>query len=211
MIFSRRKQDYSKKKDDRLIYLTADGFARLKAKLASTKKRLPALAEETRRTAAYGDRSENAEYKEAKGLLRRANAQIISLGGQINRVVVIKTGPARIAAALAAGGPNALDRVEIGSTVVLEAEGPESSRGIGGKDGSAHSTGSGLAGSPRAGARKTFEIVGSHETDPAHGRISYESPLGSALMGRSKGDKVTIDPPAGGVNGRKIYRIIKIQ
>ena len=42
-----------------------------------------------------------------------------------------------------------------------------------------------------------YTIVGSAEADPKHGRISNESPLGKALMGKGKGDVVEIEAPAG--------------
>ena len=44
---------------------------------------------------------------------------------------------------------------------------------------------------------ETYEIVGSQEADPIHGRISDESPLGRSLMGHVKGDKVTFEAPVG--------------
>lgn len=44
---------------------------------------------------------------------------------------------------------------------------------------------------------KQFEIVGSREADPAAGRISNESPMGNAFIGRRAGDTVTIDTPRG--------------
>ena len=46
---------------------------------------------------------------------------------------------------------------------------------------------------------ETFTIVGSAEVAPREGRISNESPVGVALMGRKKGDKVTVRAPAGAV------------
>lgn len=42
-----------------------------------------------------------------------------------------------------------------------------------------------------------FHIVGSQEADPMRSRVSDESPFGKALMGRSVGDTVTFDAPAG--------------
>ncbi|MGQ9668276.1 MAG: GreA/GreB family elongation factor, partial [Anaerolineae bacterium] len=39
--------------------------------------------------------------------------------------------------------------------------------------------------------------VGAAEADPTAGRISNESPLGKALMGRKVGDKVTVMAPGG--------------
>jgi transcription elongation factor GreA len=44
---------------------------------------------------------------------------------------------------------------------------------------------------------ETFSIVGSAEARPADGRISNESPVGRALLGRRKGDKVVVKVPAG--------------
>jgi len=61
------------------------------------------------------------------------------------------------------------DKVGIGSTVIIK-----------GSDG-----------------EETFTIVGSAEASPREGRISNESPVGSALMGRRKGEKVMVETPAG--------------
>ncbi len=44
---------------------------------------------------------------------------------------------------------------------------------------------------------EVYQIVGSAEADPSKGRISNESPVGRALMGRQKGDPVTVKTPAG--------------
>lgn len=42
-----------------------------------------------------------------------------------------------------------------------------------------------------------YQIVGSQEANPSVGRISDESPIGRALMGRQSGDKVTVEAPGG--------------
>jgi len=44
---------------------------------------------------------------------------------------------------------------------------------------------------------ETYRIVGAAEVDPRNGKISNESPLGSALLGRRKGDVVKVKTPAG--------------
>jgi transcription elongation factor GreA len=46
---------------------------------------------------------------------------------------------------------------------------------------------------------ETYVIVGSAEADPGNGRISNESPLGKALMGRTAGDTVAFQSPGGKV------------
>jgi transcription elongation factor GreA len=44
---------------------------------------------------------------------------------------------------------------------------------------------------------ETYRIVGAAEADPRNGKISNESPLGAALLGRRKGDAVRVQTPAG--------------
>lgn len=43
----------------------------------------------------------------------------------------------------------------------------------------------------------TYRIVGPVEADPLEGKISNESPIGAALMGKKEGDTVTITTPKG--------------
>ena len=43
--------------------------------------------------------------------------------------------------------------------------------------------------------RLSYKIVGSEEADPAGGKISNESPLGSALVGAKKGEEVDVATP----------------
>jgi transcription elongation factor GreA len=45
----------------------------------------------------------------------------------------------------------------------------------------------------------TYEIVGSAEADPANSRLSNESPVGRALIGRKKGETVEVSVPAGAI------------
>ena len=54
--------------------------------------------------------------------------------------------------------------------------------------------------------KETYFVVGRAESNPAEGKISYESPLGSALMGHGKGDQVDVLAP-GGVFSVKILKI----
>ncbi|UCH35637.1 MAG: transcription elongation factor GreA [Armatimonadota bacterium] len=49
----------------------------------------------------------------------------------------------------------------------------------------------------KAGKRIEYKIVGPVEADPANQRISYQSPVGQALVGHGKGDKVTVATPSG--------------
>ena len=53
---------------------------------------------------------------------------------------------------------------------------------------------------------ESFTIVGSTEARPTEGRISNESPVGRALLGRRTGDRVAVRVPDGDIS----YRIIAI-
>lgn len=48
-----------------------------------------------------------------------------------------------------------------------------------------------------SGAVFAYQIVGSAEADPANDRISNESPVGQAVVGRKKGELVTVTTPSG--------------
>lgn len=51
-----------------------------------------------------------------------------------------------------------------------------------------------------------YNIVGPVEADPLEGKISNESPIGEALMGKKVSDTVTIKTPKGEI----VYEIVKI-
>ena len=52
-----------------------------------------------------------------------------------------------------------------------------------------------------------YQLVGQTEADANKGRISYNSPLGRALIGRQKGEEVEVTTPA----GERYYEIAKIE
>ncbi|HEV7454168.1 MAG TPA: transcription elongation factor GreA [Candidatus Saccharimonadales bacterium] len=56
------------------------------------------------------------------------------------------------------------------------------------------------------GKTKQFQVVGTVEADPLNGKISDESPIGKALMGKREGDSVEIKTPAETVT----YNIVDI-
>lgn len=57
------------------------------------------------------------------------------------------------------------------------------------------------------GKDRTLTIVGSVEADPASNKISDESPIGRALLGKKVGDRVEIKTPS----GRTIYTVKAIK
>lgn len=72
------------------------------------------------------------------------------------------------------------DTVNIGSTVVISEE---------------------------PGETEEYMIVGSQESDPSSGRISFRSPIGSALFGKKVGDKVKAETPVGPIT----FTIVEIR
>ena len=48
----------------------------------------------------------------------------------------------------------------------------------------------------KANVTKEFQVVGTVEADPLNGKISDESPIGQALLGKKEGEEVEITTPA---------------
>ncbi len=79
--------------------------------------------------------------------------------------------------------PKKTDRVEIGSIIEVENLSQSTSK------------------------KQVFTIVGSHEAQPLEGKISNESPLGKAFLGKKVGEIVDVETPKGKVQ----YKILKIK
>lgn len=56
------------------------------------------------------------------------------------------------------------------------------------------------------GSDEEFYIVGAPEANPIESKISHESPLGKALLGKKVGDKVDVEAPV----GKLTYTVLKI-
>ncbi|MBI2473617.1 GreA/GreB family elongation factor [Candidatus Uhrbacteria bacterium] len=151
------------------VYLTHEGIKKLEYRLAQIQQaELPQAIEDVRRTGEFGDFSENAEYQEAKGRMRKLHDQVTSIQEKLKQAILIEV-------------PLGEDKgiVQMGSTVLVRSlQGPE----------------------------KQFQIVGPQETDPLKGRLSFKSPLGSKLMGRSVGEEIQINTDKGMVS----YRILSV-
>jgi len=76
--------------------------------------------------------------------------------------------------------PAAADKAALGTTVVVAVDG----------------------GTPEA-----YQLVGMKEADPRHGKITHESPIGRALMGKHVGDVVEANTPGGAIR----LRILEIR
>ncbi len=56
------------------------------------------------------------------------------------------------------------------------------------------------------GKKENFTVVGEWEADPTEKKISHESPLGKALIGKKVGEKIEVEAPAGKV----LYTIVSV-
>lgn len=57
------------------------------------------------------------------------------------------------------------------------------------------------------GKKITYQMSGEYESNPAEGKISIESPVGKALLKKSKGDTAEVKTPAGQVT----YKILEVK
>jgi transcription elongation factor GreA len=55
--------------------------------------------------------------------------------------------------------------------------------------------------------KRKYLIVGDHEADAKHGRISISSPIARALIGKAKGDSVEVAAPG----GARSYEVLKVE
>lgn len=112
----------------------------------------PKLLEEVKTARAFGDLSENFEYKAAKQEKNRNEGRIRYLQNMIRTARIVDEAPKGDGAAL-------YDKI----TVTMA-----------------------------DGKKATYQVVTTMRTDPLHGLISLESPVGKALLGRKPGDRVHI-------------------
>ena len=56
------------------------------------------------------------------------------------------------------------------------------------------------------GKKQVYTVVGEWEANPQESKISHESPLGKALLGKAVGEKVEVEAPAGKI----LYTVVKI-
>ena len=179
----------------------------------------PAVVEAIEAARAHGDLSENAEYHAAKERQGQIEAMIADIDDQLSRAMVID--PTTLSG----------DKVVFGATVTLLDEDEKKVRYqlVGQVEATIADLEdqlsramvidpTTLSGDKVAfGATVTlldedekkvrYQLVGQVEADATHGRISYNSPLGRALIGRQKGDEVEVTTPS----GDRYYEIKKIE
>jgi transcription elongation factor GreA len=144
------------------VYLTAEGARRLEAELKrlETKDQKQAI-EDVARTGAFGDRSENAEYQEAKHRLSRTHSRIFYIKERLKRVVVIRK------------TKKAAHVITLGSTVVLQTGNKERTYEIVGPSESNPANGRISHVSPLGEALLGHAVGDSVDIETANGKMTY--------------------------------------
>ncbi len=144
--------------EEKPVYLTREGLARLEAELENLKTvQRPAVAERIHEAKLETSSSDNAELDDAQDEAAKIEARILQLEDMLRQARVIDD-------------RHGTDKVTLGSEVVVRLD---------------------------DGTTEHYVLVGKTEANPREGRISNESPVGQALLGRAKGEKVTVQTPGG--------------
>ena len=130
----------------------------------------------------FGDLSENSEYDEAKNEQGIVEAEIAEYDAAKEEQAKVESRINQLEYMLKYAKvveDDGKDTVTVGKTVTVEYVNP-----------------------PRGEA--TYSIVGSSEADPYKNKLSYEAPIGAALIGHVAGDVVNVNVPAGSIELRVI-------
>ncbi len=149
-------------------YLTREGQAKLEAELEElTTIGRREVAERISAAKELGDISESGEYEDAKKSQALLEGRIREIKSILSRAEIIEN-----------DHQSHTNRfVRMGSVVTVQLQ-------LDGEDGEEEET-------------ETWSIVGSTEASPSNGRISNESPIGAALLGKKAGDKANVQTPSG--------------
>ena len=144
---------------DKPVYVSAEGLKKIQSELEELRTvERQRVAERIHAAMEFGDFTENSELEQAKNDQAFLEGRIMTLEQMVKKAQIIDENTHH-------------DKVEVGSHVMVEAE----------------------------GSREQYVIVGSAEAAPSEGRISNESPVGKALMGHRAGETVRLVVPAGAV------------
>ncbi|MSQ37071.1 MAG: transcription elongation factor GreA [Chloroflexi bacterium] len=144
---------------DKPVYVSPEGLRKIEAELGELRtNQRKIVADRIHAAMEFGDYSENSELEQAKNDQAFLEGRIMTLEQMVKHASLIDASEHH-------------DKVEIGSTVIVES----------------------------GGTKDTYIIVGSAEAAPAQGRISNESPVGKALLNHRAGETVRLQVPAGAV------------
>ena len=161
------------------VIMSQEKFDELRNRLDYLEKvKRAEITEAIKEARALGDLSENAEYDAAKNEEAAVAGEIAQIKYQLNNAKIIEIDQLNTKTVVV-GCTVEIVEVETDSTgKVVEADDPEE-----------------------------IKIVGTLEANAAEGRISNESPLGRALIGRRKGEIFTMVAPG----GKFEYKVLSVK
>lgn len=136
------------------ISITAEGKKDLEKELEELIANRPVITERIATARAFGDLSENEEYRAARAEQKFAESRILEIEDILKNAAIIQAGKK--------------DKISLGAVVDLD---------FGGK-------------------KISYTLVGPTEANPLEGKISNESPIGKALMGRKAGESFDFNSKA---------------
>ena len=160
------------------VIMSKEKFQELQERLEYLEKtKRSEITEAIKEARALGDLSENAEYDAAKNEEAQVAAEIAQIKEQLNNATIIDTDQISTKS-VAVGCFVQIVEVETRGGKVEEVDEPEE-----------------------------IKLVGTMESDAANGKISNDSPLGRALVGRKKGEVFTVVTPGGKLE----YKVLSIR
>jgi transcription elongation factor GreA len=149
-------------------FVSKEIFEKMKKELEYLKSQRIEIAERLKRSASFGDLSENSEYQQAREDKDELERKILKLEQKLKTVKVKNKSESN-------------NKVSFYSKVKI-------------KD--------------KNGNEMNLILVSEEDSDFAQGKISYNSPLGKALLGKKIGDIIKFKVPSG---KEKEYQIISIE
>lgn len=169
----------TKKDNEKVVKLTAEGKRKMEEELLDLRTvKRKEIAEKIKVARSYGDLSENSEYDEAKNEQAMIEAKIAELEQTLKIAVIIDESAADLAS----------DKIRHGSVVKLLFSDTKEEKIV--------------------EIVNSYDVVNSTRTDDQPAMVSEDGPIGSQLVGKKAGNRVTVEAPVGTVK-IKVLEIIK--
>ena len=172
-------KDMKKKDNEKIVKLTAEGKRKMEEELLDLRTvKRKEIAEKIKVARSYGDLSENSEYDEAKNEQAMIEAKIAELEQTLKIAVIIDETSADVAS----------DKIRHGSVVKIVFMDTKEEQTV--------------------EIVNSYDVVNSAREEGAPVMVSEDGPIGSQLVGKKAGAKITVEAPVGALK-IKIVEIVK--
>ncbi len=172
-------KETKKAENEKVVKLTPQAKQKIEEELTELRTvKRKEIAEKIKLARSYGDLSENSEYDEAKNEQAMVEAKIAELEQTLKIAVVIYENSQDASA----------DKIRHGSVVKIQFVDSKEEKVI--------------------EIVNSYDVVNSSNDDSDKVKVSEDSPIGIALMGKKVGNKVSVEAPVGTVK-IKVIEIIR--